>query len=81
MSPACPGASVPRASSPSTAAQAQNALRQGRAAGLKAAQTLLDSYAALASGVLIGMAQGMQGAAHGDVDEDAPAKPKARRLR
>ena len=41
--------------------QAQNALRQGRAMGLKAAQTMLDSYAALASGVLIGMSQGMQG--------------------
>jgi len=41
--------------------QAQSALRQGRSMGLKAAQTLLDSYAALASGVLIGMAQGMQG--------------------
>ena len=40
--------------------QAQTALREGRAMGMKAAQTLLDSYAALASGVLIGMAQGMQ---------------------
>lgn len=40
--------------------QAQSALREGRAMGLKAVQTLLDSYAALASGVLIGMAQGMQ---------------------
>ena len=40
--------------------QAQTALREGRAAGLKTAQALLDSYAALASGVLIGMAQGMQ---------------------
>lgn len=41
--------------------QAQDAMRQGRAAGLKATSALLDSYAALASGVLIGMAQGMQG--------------------
>ena len=40
--------------------QAQAALREGRAIGLKTAQALLDSYAALASGVLIGMAQGMQ---------------------
>jgi hypothetical protein len=40
--------------------QAQAALREGRAIGLKTAQTLLDSYAALASGVLIGMAQGIQ---------------------
>ena len=41
--------------------QAQTAMRQGRAAGVKAMGALLDSYAALASGVLIGMAEGMQG--------------------
>ena len=41
--------------------QAQSALREGRAMGLKTVQTLLDSYAALASGVLIGMAEGMAG--------------------
>lgn len=62
--------------------QAQTALRQGRAMGLKAAQTLLDSYAALASGVLIGMAQGMQGGAGtGTGATDAAAKPKAKRAR
>lgn len=55
--------------------QAQTALREGRAMGMKAAQTLLDSYAALASGVLIGMSQGMQGAAG---DEPA-AKPRKRK--
>jgi hypothetical protein len=55
--------------------QAQAALRQGRAAGMKAAQTLLDSYAALASGVLIGMAQGMQGGG-GDGESAAAAKPR-----
>jgi len=43
--------------------QAQSAMRQGRAASVKAVGALLDSYAALASGVLIGMAQGMQGEA------------------
>ena len=59
--------------------QAQNALREGRAAGLKAAQTLLDSYAALASGVLIGMAQGMSGSEAGAAPADSAAKPKARR--
>jgi hypothetical protein len=53
--------------------QAQTALREGRAAGMKAAQTLLDSYAALASGVLIGMSQGMQGEAG-----EGEAKPKRR---
>ncbi|MBG9389865.1 DUF6781 family protein [Caenimonas aquaedulcis] len=55
---------------------AQNALKQGRAAGMKAAQTLLDSYAALASGVLIGMAQGMGGEASA---APAPAAAKSKR--
>jgi hypothetical protein len=50
--------------------QAQDAMKQGRAMGLKAAQTLLDSYAALASGVLIGMTQAMQGGSG-----PAPVKP------
>jgi hypothetical protein len=59
--------------------QAQSALREGRATGMKAAQTLLDSYAALASGVLIGMSQGMQGEA--PAGESATAKPKAKRAR
>ena len=57
--------------------QAQAALREGRATGLKAAQTLLDSYAALASGVLIGMSQGMQG--DPAAGAEPAAKPKARR--
>jgi len=41
-------------------AQTQTALRQGRAAGTKAAQAMLDGYAALVSGVLIGMSEGLQ---------------------
>jgi hypothetical protein len=59
--------------------QAQAALREGRATGLKAAQTLLDSYAALASGVLIGMAQGMQGSGTGGDSAEEEAKPKRRK--
>ena len=55
--------------------QAQTALREGRAMGMKAAQTLLDSYAALASGVLIGMSQGMQG----DAGAGETAKAKKRK--
>ena len=61
--------------------QAQAALREGRATGLKAAQTLLDSYAALASGVLIGMAQGMQGSDAGGGAAEPAARPKAKRAR
>jgi primosomal protein N'' len=41
-------------------AQAQTALREGRAAGAKTAQAMLDGYAALVSGVLIGMSEGLQ---------------------
>ena len=41
-------------------ASAQTALRDGRAAGTKAAQAMLDSYAALVSGVLIGMSEGLK---------------------
>lgn len=52
-------------------AQAQKALRDGRASGAHAAQAMLDSYAALVSGVLIGMTEGMGGAGE--------AKPAASR--
>ncbi len=41
-------------------AQAQTALREGRSKGLRQAQAMLDSYAALVSGVLIGMSEGLQ---------------------
>jgi hypothetical protein len=40
--------------------QAQTALRQGRATSMRAAQAMLDSYAAMVSGVLIGMSEGLQ---------------------
>jgi hypothetical protein len=41
--------------------QAQSALRDGRAAGTKAAQAMLDGYAAMVSGVLLGMSEGLRG--------------------
>ena len=41
-------------------AQTQTALRDGRAASAKTAQAMLDGYAALVSGVLIGMSEGLQ---------------------
>jgi hypothetical protein len=40
--------------------QMQSTTREMRAAGLKAAQTLAESYAALASGVLIGMSDALK---------------------
>jgi hypothetical protein len=41
-------------------AQAQTTLRDTRASGMRAAQAMLDSYAALVSGVLIGMSEGLK---------------------
>ena len=42
------------------ASQAQAMLRQGRATQMRAAQAMLDSYAAFASGVLSGMSEGLR---------------------
>lgn len=53
-------------------ARAQAASRDGRALGQKATQALMDHFTALASGVLIGMSSGLQGAAAAE-----PAKKKA----
>ena len=41
-------------------AQMQGALRESRAAGLRAAQTLAESYTALVSGVLIGLSDALR---------------------
>jgi len=41
-------------------AQAQTALREGRSAGMRNAQALMKGYAALVSGVLIGMSDALQ---------------------
>ena len=43
--------------------RARTALRDGRTTGLSATQAMMDSYAALVSGVLIGMSDGLQPAA------------------
>jgi hypothetical protein len=53
-------------------AQMQEALRSTRAATLRAAQAMAESYTAMVSGVLIGMSDALQGQA-------APAKKTARR--
>ena len=54
-------------------AQTQAALSKGRASSAKAAQAMLDGYAALASGVLIGLSEGLQG-----TGAAAPAAPAAK---
>jgi hypothetical protein len=60
--------------------QVQAALRDGRAAGLKAAQTLAESYAALVSGVLIGMSDALrQGAAAAPAPASKPTAKAARK--
>jgi hypothetical protein len=56
-------------------AQAQAMLREGRAAGAKTAQAMLDGYAALVSGVLIGMSEGLQSGKGADA-ASAAAKAK-----
>jgi hypothetical protein len=43
--------------------QAQTAMRDSRALGVRTAQAMMDSYAAVVSGVLIGMSEGLQGGA------------------
>ena len=55
-------------------AQTQNALREGRAATAKTAQAMLDGYAALVSGVLIGMSDGLRSG--GDETSATKAKKK-----
>ena len=55
--------------------QAQETLRRGREVSVKAVGALLDSYAALASGVLIGMSQGLQA---GSAEPASSSKKKAR---
>lgn len=57
--------------------QAQQALREGRARSLRASQALIDGYAALVSGVLIGMSEGMNAAKSGGKSE-AKAAPAAK---
>jgi ElaB/YqjD/DUF883 family membrane-anchored ribosome-binding protein len=57
-------------------AQAQTALREGRATGMRAAQAMLDSYSALVSGVLIGMSEGLQ--KRPEPASTAPTKAKGR---
>ena len=54
--------------------QARDAMRDGRATGMRAAQAMMDSYAALVSGVLIGMSEGLT-----QRSSSAPADARARK--
>ncbi|MEO7115983.1 MAG: DUF6781 family protein, partial [Caldimonas sp.] len=57
----------------SVMAQAQAMLRDGRSSGVRAAQAMLDSYAAMVSGVLIGMSEGLKAGASKPAPAAAPA--------
>jgi hypothetical protein len=59
--------------------QAQSALRNGRAAGMRTAQALVDGYAALVSGVLIGMSEGLRSGSGQAAAEATPAAKSRRR--
>jgi len=54
--------------------QAQDALRKGRASSMRASQVMLDGYAAMVSGVLLGMSESLSA---GATPADAPAKAAA----
>lgn len=59
-------------------AQTQDTLRKTRAAQLRAAQVMMDSYSTMVSGVLIGMAEGLGGTVNGQpAAKTAPAKTAA----
>lgn len=57
-------------------AQAQDALRKGRASSMRASQVLLDSYASMVSGVLLGMSESL-GSGTAPATSAAPAKAAA----
>jgi hypothetical protein len=65
----------------SVVGQAQTALRQGRATSMRAAQAMLDSYATMVSGVLIGMSEGLQAGTKTSTRATPPAhkSPPARK--
>jgi len=58
--------------------QVQTAVRSSRAAGLKAAQALADSYTSLVSGILIGMSDALH---QGGAAPTGTAKPAAKSTR
>jgi hypothetical protein len=58
-------------------AQAQDAMRKSRASSLRASQVLLDGYAAMVSGVLLGMSEGLGGATPAPPAKAAAAKKRS----
>jgi len=62
----------------SVLSQAQAMLRDGRSTGLRAAQAMLDGYAAMVSGVLIGMSEGLKAGGTSKAASAAPSAPAAK---
>jgi ElaB/YqjD/DUF883 family membrane-anchored ribosome-binding protein len=62
----------------SVLAQAQAMLRDGRSTGLRAAQAMLDGYAAMVSGVLIGMSEGLKAGGRSKAASASTAAPAAK---
>ena len=58
--------------------QAQTMLRDGRSTGLRAAQAMLDGYAAMVSGVLIGMSEGLKAGGAAKTTSSPAAAPAAK---
>jgi hypothetical protein len=58
--------------------QAQTMLRDGRSTGLRAAQAMLDGYAAMVSGVLIGMSEGLKAGGTAKSASSPAAAPAAK---
>jgi hypothetical protein len=56
--------------------QVQGAMRETRAASLRAASALAESYTAMVSGVLIGMADAMRSPAAGPAPAEKPSRAK-----
>jgi hypothetical protein len=56
--------------------QVQGAMRETRAASLRAASALAESYTAMVSGVLIGMADAMRSSAAGPAPAEKPSRAK-----
>jgi hypothetical protein len=63
-------------------AQMQSSMRETRSASLRAAQALAEGYAAMVSGVLLGMSEALkQGASVAESPAAAPASPAAAKTR
>jgi hypothetical protein len=57
----------------------QSAIKSTRSAGVRAATVLAESYAAMASGVLVGLSEALAGKGGGDDAPAAAPRPAAKK--